>query len=127
MRRLPVRRDGLIASRMVIALIQTQGLGLPLRRLRPLHHDGLEGGRQERGVLDIRPGPHYAQRASRRFDHQAAFHPFLPRSVGLRPTTSPPRRALPMAVSAACHGHSTPCHAAQASTSPAQRCATPPW
>ncbi len=35
-------------------------------------------------------------------------HPLFPRSVGWRPTKSPPIRALPIAASAACHCQSTP-------------------
>jgi hypothetical protein len=110
-----------MAGRIVIPLVQTEVLGLLGRRLRPIHHHGLESGDQQLRVMDIRPRDGRPQRACRRLDHQAAFYPFFPRSVGLRPTRSPPMRALPMAVSAACHCQSTRCSSSQASTSTAQR------
>jgi hypothetical protein len=71
--------------------------------------------------MDICPGDARAQRASRGLDHEAVFHPFFPRSVGLRPTGLPPMRALAMAMSATCYSQLTPCGSSQASTNTAQR------
>src|SRR5919109_1586023 len=114
-------RHRLMAGWIIIAFAHTKMLRPLSRRLGALHHAGLQGGGQQLGVVDIGRRDGGAQRPSRRFHHEAPFHPFFPRSVGLRPTKSLPIRALPMAASVACHCQSTPPNSAHAWTNTAQR------
>lgn len=108
------------ARGIVVAFVQAEMLRRFRSGLGALHHDGLQGGGQELGIVDVRPSQGRAQRAAIRVDDQAPLYPFFPRAVGLRPTKSPPVRALPMAVSAACHCQSTPLRASHCSTNAAQ-------
>jgi hypothetical protein len=65
---------------MIIALVQTEGLGQ--RGRRPRYHHGPERGGQELGVVDVGPSPGGAQGPARRCHHHVACHPCCPRSVG---------------------------------------------
>lgn len=113
--------NGVMACGIIIAFVQAEMLRPLLRRLEALHHDALQRGGQERGIVDVGPSPGRAPRSTLGVPPQAAFHPFCPRSVGVRPPRSPPMRAVPMAASAACHGPSTPPNSSQVSTRTAQR------
>ena len=75
-------RHRLMPCGMVIALVQAEVLGLLLGRQGALHDKGLESGGQQLGGMDSGPGDGGAQRASRRLNHAAPFHPLWPRSVG---------------------------------------------
>jgi hypothetical protein len=115
-----IRRRGLMARGMIVALIQTGMLRRLGRGLWPLDDDGRERLRAQCGVVHVGSGRGDPQGTAIGFHDEAALHPFFPRSVGLRPTRSPPMRALPMAASAACHCQSTPPNASQACTRVAQ-------
>jgi hypothetical protein len=114
-------RDGCMARGIVVALVQAEMLWRLRSRLGALHHDTLKRGGQELGIVDVGPSDGCARRTAISFYDYATFYPFFPRSVGLRPTKSPPMRALPIAVSAACHCQSPPPSSSQVSTSMAHR------
>ncbi len=121
-------RHGLMARRGVVALPQAEVRRRLFRRLGALPRDALERGGQELGIVAIGPRDGGAPGPSGRVYPEAPLHPLLPRSVGLRPTQSPPLRAWPMAASAACHGPSPPPSASPGSTTTAQmRPKVPRW
>jgi hypothetical protein len=110
-----------MARGRVIALVQAARLRRCHGGLGALHHHGLQGGGQALGRLGVGPSPGRAQRAARRCDDQATFAPWCPPAGGWRPPRSPPGRALPLAVSAACPCQATPSRASPCATSAAPR------
>src|SRR5262249_3289071 len=63
---------------VVVGLVQAEVLGMLQGGLRPLHDDRFQGGRQELGVVNIRPGNHNGERSTAGVDQEAALHPALP-------------------------------------------------
>src|SRR5262245_44747601 len=108
-------RGRLAAAWVVVPFIQTE----MLRRLgcgfRPLHDNGIERIRQQLGVVNICTGNDDGQRAAIGFDQNAALHAVFRTIRGVRTDIVPPKRALPMALSAACHLQSTPRSSSQRS------------
>lgn len=96
------------AGRVVICLVQTQILWALVGGLRSLKHDGIESCLQQLGVVNIGWGDYDGQRTAISFDQKAAFYPVFRAISGVRPDLVPPKRALPITASAACHCQSTP-------------------
>jgi hypothetical protein len=59
--------DCLMAGQIIVALVQAEVLRQLFGRPRPIHHDGLQSGRQELAVLDIGSSDRGDQGAARRF------------------------------------------------------------
>src|SRR5215216_1692050 len=95
---------------LVVALVQAQMLGRPLRGLGALDHDSVERGFEQLEVRYVRPGHYDSQRPSPGLHEQGALHPVFASIGGIgaylwspqnapcpsprrRPATqSPPRR-----------------------------------
>src|SRR5215208_5083487 len=60
---------------LVVALVQAQMLGRPLRRLWTLDHHGVERGFEQLEVRYVRPGHYDSQRPSPDLHQQGALHP----------------------------------------------------
>src|SRR5829696_1080527 len=80
---------------LVVALVQAQMLGRPLRGLGALDHHGVERGFEQLEVRYVRPGHYDSQRPSPASTSRERFTPFLPLSVGLGPTRSPQNAPCP--------------------------------
>ena len=102
-------------SRIVIGFVQAQMLRFPISRLRRFHNNGSR--LKELCIVNVGPSRHDAQRAALPFDQQACFDPRL--CSVRRADLFPPKRALPIAQSAACHSQSTPPNSWQRSMSTA--------
>src|SRR5215217_9296727 len=102
--------DDLPRWRFVVALVRAQVL--ITRRLfggcGPFDHDGIERGLQQLEVGHVRSGYHHRKRTAIGLDQQGAFEPVFGSVGGIGAYEIPPKRALPMAPSAACHSKSTP-------------------
>src|SRR5215203_3084466 len=102
--------DDLPRWRFVVALVQAQVL--ITRRLfggsGPFDHDGIERGLQQLDVGHVRSGYHHRKRTAIGLDQQGAFDPVFGSVGGIGAYEIPPKRALPIAPSAACHSKSTP-------------------
>src|SRR5215211_6322583 len=105
---------------LVVALVQTQVLGRRLGRLGTLDHDGLKGSFEQLEVGYVRSGYHHRQRSSGGLDQKGAFDPVLSSIGGIGTYLIPPKRALPIAPSAACHSKSTPPSSSHSSMSLSQ-------
>jgi hypothetical protein len=102
-------------------LFQAQVLPVPGGWLRPLNHDGFKCYIKQFGINPIGRGDNDRERPATTFNEEATFFvPFLARSVGFGPISSPPPRAFPRAVSAACQHHSTAPSSSHSSTNSAQ-------
>src|SRR5215213_2508286 len=69
---------------------------------------GIERGLQQLEVGHVRSGYHHRKRTAIGLDQQGAFEPVFGSVGGIGAYEIPPKRALPMAPSAACHSKSTP-------------------
>src|SRR5215210_562204 len=105
---------------LVIAFVQAQILRRALGGLWALDHDGIERGFKELEVGYVRPGYHYSQRSSVGLDQKGALHSVLPSIGGIGAYLVPPKRALPIAPSAACHSKFTPPSSSHSSMSLSQ-------
>src|SRR5215210_128563 len=92
----------------IVALVQTQMLRSLLGGLGTLHHDGLQRGFEQLEVGYVRPGYYHRKRSSVGLNQKGALHPILTSISGIGTYEVPPKRALPIAPSAACHSKSTP-------------------
>src|SRR3712207_5001789 len=92
----------------VVAFVQTQML---IRRSvsgsGALDHEGIERVLQELEVGHVRSGYHHRKRTAICLEQKGAFDPILGSVGGIRSYEIPPKRALPIAPSAACHAKST--------------------
>src|SRR5215210_5119972 len=110
----------------IVALIQAQMLRSLLGGLGTLHHHGVERGFEQLEVRYVRSGYHRRQRSSVGLHEKGALHPILPPISGIGAYLVPPKRALPIAPSAACHSKSTPPSSSQCSMRDSQmRSSTP--
>jgi hypothetical protein len=91
----------------VVALVQAEPLR-SLCRLGPCDRDRLDRGPAELEVVQIRAGRRDPERDALTLGEEAPFRPFLARSVGFGPVSSPPSGAFPSAPSIASHSHSIP-------------------
>src|SRR6187200_258009 len=112
---------GLLARRIVVALIQTQMLRRGGSRFRPLDHHCLQRLGQQLRVMHVSRRHHRCQRASVSLHPQTALHPSFGAVGGIGADLIPPKRAFPKAASAACHCQSTPPSSSQAAIRVAQR------
>src|SRR5215217_878466 len=80
-----------------------------------LHHHGVGLGFEQLEVRYVRSGYHRCQRFSVGLHEKGALHPILPPISGIGAYLVPPKRALPIAPSAACHSKSTPPSSSQCS------------
>ena len=115
------------ASLAVVTLVQAQVLGRSFSWLRSLDHHGVERCGQELVVAHgVRPGDHHGERSSVGLDDETALRTFFGPIGGVGADEVPPKRALPIAPSAACHSQSTPPSSSQPSISAAQIRSKPP-
>ena len=98
------------------ALVQAQVLWVILGELRTFDHNRLQGLIQQRGVVGVGSGNHNAQWAALSFHKQAPLAASLAAIRWVGSNQVPPKRALPMAPSAACHSQSTPPNSSHCST-----------
>lgn len=111
---------------IVVSLVEAQVLRRVGCRLGTLDHDRVERLRQQLRVVDVRRGDDYRERAAVRLDQEAALRAVLGPIRGVRADMIPPKRALPMAPSAACQSQFTPASSSHSFTSVAQmRSSTP--
>src|SRR5215208_226233 len=111
---------------LVVALVQAQMLGRPLRGLGALDHHGVERGFEQLEVRYVRPSHYDSQRPSPGLHQQGALHPVFASIGGIGAYEVPPKRALPLDPSAACHSKSTPPSSSHSSMSLSQmRSSTP--
>ncbi len=75
--------SSVVTGGVVISLVKTEMLGILLRGLRSLHHDGLKGLVQELGVMDIGPCYHDAQGPTLCLHKKAPFCAGLPTVCGI--------------------------------------------
>src|SRR5918993_662318 len=100
----------------VVALIQTQMLRSLLGGFGTLHHHGLQRGFEQLEVGYVRSGYYHRKRSSVGLHQKGALHPILASISGIGAySLVPPKRALPIAPSAACHSKSTPPSSSQCS------------
>src|SRR3954470_2466152 len=104
----------------VVALVQTQVLGRFFASIGPLHYHRFKRSFQQLVIPHVRPGEHHCKRPSVGLDQDAPFYPVLAPIGGIRADKIPPKRALPIAPSAACHSHSTPPSSSHSSIRAAQ-------
>src|SRR5215216_912803 len=105
---------------LVVALVQAQMLGRPLRGLGALDHHGVERGFEQLEVRYVRPGHYDSQRPSPGLHEQGALHPVFASIGGIGAYEVPPKRTLPIAPSDACHSRSTPPSSSHSSMSLSQ-------
>src|SRR5215207_2039507 len=115
MRLVVVALHHLPSGLFIVALIQAQTLRSLLGGFGTLHHHGLERGFEQLEVRYVRSGYHRRQRSSVGLHEKGALHPIFPPISGIGAYLVPPKRALPIAPSAACHSKSTPPSCSQCS------------
>src|SRR5215210_6829632 len=93
---------------LVVALVQAQMLRSFLRRLGTLDDDGVERGREQLEVGNVGSSHDHRKRSSVGVDQEGAFDADFGSIGGIGAHEVPPKRALPIAPSAACHSKSTP-------------------
>ena len=93
---------------VVVAFVEADPLRLLRCRCGPLDRDRLERGAGQLEVVAVRAGRADPDRDALALGKEAPFRPFLARSVGLGPVSSPPNGAFPSAPSIASHSHSIP-------------------
>src|SRR5215204_7266550 len=108
MRLVVVALHHLPSGLFIVALIQAQTLRSLLGGFGTLHHHGLERGFEQLEVRYVRSGYHRRQRSSVGLHEKGALHPIFPSISGIGAYLVPPKRALPIAPSAACHSKLTP-------------------
>ena len=112
--------------RIVIPFVQTQVLGFLLGGLWSFDHNGVQGRLQQLGIVHVCSRNHNAQGAALSIHKETALGTSLATVRRVGPNQVPPKRALPMAPSAACHSQSTPSNSSHPSTwAPHIRCKTP--
>lgn len=94
---------------VVVAAVEAEILRPLPGRLGPLDRDRLERGAAELEVVQVRARWRDRERDALTLGEERSFRPFLARSVGFGPVSSPPSGALPSAPSIASHSHSIPC------------------
>src|SRR5215207_756091 len=104
----------------VVAFVEAQVLGRTLGRSRAFDHDGVERGFEQLEVGYVRSGYHHRKRSSVGFDQKGTLHPVFASVGGIGAYEVPPKRALPIAPSAACHSKSTPPRSSHSSMSLSQ-------
>ncbi len=97
----------LVARRIVVAFVQAKMLRFGLGRTRPLYDHGFQRSVQQFGVVNVCAGHDDRQRAALPLYQQAAFYAVFRTIRRVRADIIPPKRALPIAASAACHSQST--------------------
>ena len=121
-----VRRQPHGLKDWVIPFVQTQVLGFLLGGLWSFDHNGVQGRLQQLGIVHVCSRNHNAQGAALSIHKETALGTSLATVRRVGPNQVPPKRALPMAPSAACHSQSTPSNSSHPSTrAPHIRCKTP--
>ena len=101
------------------------GVGVPPRAV-AFDHNGVQGRLQQLGIVHVCSRNHNAQGAALSIHKETALGTSLATVRRVGPNQVPPKRALPMAPSAACHSQSTPSNSSHPSTrAPHIRCKTP--
>src|SRR5215212_163931 len=104
----------------IVALIQTQMLWSLLGGFGTRHHHGLQCGFEQLEVGYVRPGYLHRKRTTISLDKYRAFDPILASIGWIGAYLVPPKRALPIAPSAACHSKFTPPSSSHSSMSLSQ-------
>ena len=120
MRRVAVTFDHFPSRKFVVALVQAQVLGDLLGGFGALDHNGIESGLQELEIRHVCSGHDHRKRTAVGLDKYRAFDPVLGPIGGVRAYEVPPKRAFPIAPSAACHSKSTPPSSSHSSMSLSQ-------
>src|SRR5918992_3468785 len=112
---------------LVVTLLQPQVLRRLLGGFGALDDDGIERRLQEFEVWHVGCGYHHRKRATGGLHQKGAFDAYFGSISGIGAySLVPPKRALPIAPSAACHSKSTPPSSSQCSMSFSQmRSSTP--
>lgn len=114
------------SGRIVVALIQTQILGILRRGLGPLRHHRIQRRIQQLGSVAIGPIHHRGQGSTVPFHQQTGLDAVLAPIGGIGANGVPPDRDLRKKPSAACHAQSTPPSSSQwCWTTPQMRLTTP--
>ncbi len=120
-RRVAVCLCSLMTRWVVIPFVQAQVLRLLLGGRWPRHHYGIKCCIKQLGVVTIRSCYDHRERSTPLFHQQAPLYSILPSVCGVATHRVPPKRALPIAASAACHSQLTPPSSSHSSTKVAQR------
>ena len=94
---------------VVVATVEAEPLRPLGCRRGPLDRDRLNRLACQLEVVAVRARGADPDRDALSLGEDAPFRPFLARSVGFGPVSSPPKGALPSAPSIASHSHSIPC------------------
>src|SRR5215218_4984621 len=105
---------------LIVALVQAQVLRSLLGGFGTLHHDRFYGVLKQLEVCYVGSGYHHRKRTAIGLDQDRAFDAHLGSIRGIGAYLVPPKRALPIAPSAACHSKSTPPSSSHSSTNSAQ-------
>ena len=90
--------------------------GVGVSGLWSFHHNGVQGRLQQLGIMNVGSRNHNAQRATLSIHKETPLDTSLATVRRVGPNQVPPKRALPMAPSAACHSQSTPPNSSHPST-----------
>jgi len=101
------RRGRGVSGRVVVGLVQAEVL-LDLEPIGTLDDDRLDRPGEQLGVVDVGACQLEPERTARPLDDQALLAARFASISGIRPLFPPPKRALPIHPSAACHDQSTP-------------------
>src|SRR5215218_3410674 len=93
---------------LVVSLVQAQVVRRLLGGFGALGDDGIERRLQEFEVWHVGSGYHHRKRATGGLDQDRAFDAYFGSIGRIGAYEVPPKRALPIAPSAACHSKSTP-------------------
>src|SRR5215211_152320 len=96
------------ARTIVVAFIQAQVLRSLLGGSRAIDHDGIERRLQQLEIRHIGSGHNHRERAAIGFHKERSLDAHFGSVSGIGAYEIPPKRALPIAPSAACHSKSTP-------------------
>src|SRR5215210_8155924 len=105
---------------LVVALVQAQMLRSSLRWFGAIDYDSVEGGFEQLEVRDVSPGHNHRERAAIGLHKKGALDAHFGSVGGIGAYEVPPKRALPIAPSAACHSKSTPPRSSHSSMSLSQ-------
>ncbi len=114
--------DRLVSRGGVVALVHAQ----MLLAVGSSGRDGVQQILQTSRIVPVGRGRHHRQRPDLAIDQEVLFRAVFGPIRGVGAHIAPPKRALPKALSAACHFRSTPECSSQCLTSTAQICSITP-
>ena len=114
--RVAVFRCRLSSRGVVVPFIQAKVLGILLGGFGAVHDDRFDGLVQQFRIVDVRTVNHCSERTTVFLDDHATFRTRLAAICGISARFFPPKRALAMAPSAACHVQLTPPRSSHSTT-----------